>query len=237
MKRDTFLKTLLEMPRLLVLNVMLSCISLWEYLRVIYRYYGNSVFRSSDLSLLRKYLWRNPYRIHKQFLRERGESDLYRYGETPLTTMALLAKKAAITPSDCYLELGCGRGRTCLWLHAFVGCDVVGIDYVPAFIQHADEVVGELGLDKIHFYCRDFLKEPWWDRSTIVYVDATLLDNDEIVQLLRRCEELPLGCRLLAVNLSPTGDYPEESPSWEEELRFTASYLWGKAEVSLSRRI
>lgn len=230
-----FIRSVCELPLLIGMNLMLSFSSLWEYLKVVRRYYGNVSFRRADWALLRAYRWSNPYKIHKHFLQQRGELEVYRYGETWLTTMELLAKEAEVTRDDIYVELGCGRGRSCFWMHSCVGCQVVGIDYVPIFIERATAVVQKLKLKGIRFLCHDFLTEAWV-HGTVFYIDATLLEGEEMAQLVRRCDQLPRGCRVIGVNLSLTTGDPHDVSSWVEEKRLMAPYPWGSSEVGIFRK-
>jgi SAM-dependent methyltransferase len=224
-----------ELPFLIVLNVIVSFVTLWEYMCVVWRYYGNKSFRTADTALLRSYLWHNPYAIHKLFLEQSGEEDVYRYGETFLTTMETLTQQAALTAEDSYLELGCGRGRTCFWVRAFIGCGVTGMDYVPEFIEKAQAVVDKQKLEGMHFYCRNFLSDPW-EPATVIYVDATLLENAEIAQLVKRFNTLPVNTRVIAVNLTLTTGYADTTDKWREEKRLTVPYPWGATEVTVFHR-
>ncbi|MGE3953757.1 MAG: cyclopropane-fatty-acyl-phospholipid synthase family protein [Parachlamydiales bacterium] len=134
-------------------------------LKVIWRYWRRAPFLLDDLRLF----GRNPYRVCRRYLERRGARQVHAYGETPLTTLAEIAKWAGIGPSDCVYELGCGPGRTALWLHHFVGCRVVGIDQVPAFVRRAKRVERE-GLS---FREGDFLQMDYSKASVVsVWDDA-----------------------------------------------------------------
>ncbi|SCA63951.1 hypothetical protein SCG7109_BS_00030 [Chlamydiales bacterium SCGC AG-110-M15] len=111
-----------------------NIIEAWHVCR---RYYHNRLFLKVDLLYVFAYLFRNPYNISKRFLKNLGAENVYAYGETPLTTMDLIAKEASITKDDTVFELGCGRGLTVFWLHCFIGCRVIGIEWVPKFLQKA----------------------------------------------------------------------------------------------------
>ena len=93
-----------------------------------------------DLALLMSYLFQNPYKISKNFLIARHETEIYAYGETPLTSLEKIARSAKLTDRDVVLELGCGRGRTCFWLRSFIGCKVIGVDFIGTFIDKANQV-------------------------------------------------------------------------------------------------
>ena len=63
-----------------------------------------------ERALRRAYRFSNPFAISKAFLKQRGEADVYVYGETPLPVFALIAKECKLGPHDLLVELGCGRG-------------------------------------------------------------------------------------------------------------------------------
>src|SRR4051794_23547579 len=81
----------------------------------IFLYYRNLSFFKIDLLLKALYFFHTPYKVSKKFLQERGSTDLYLYGETPLTTMDSIAKECRILSKDIVYELGCGRGRSAFW--------------------------------------------------------------------------------------------------------------------------
>lgn len=226
---------LLELPMLILVNIIVSIKGFFEYLRVVFRYYSNREFRRADLALLRSYLFVSPYRIHKNFMKSKGETDIYLYGETYITAFAEMADKAGIKPTDTYVELGCGRGRTCFWVHAFKKCTTVGIEYVPAFVEKAQEVIKKYVINGISFSCQNYLTEPL-PNGTVYYIDATLSEGEEIVALIKLFDSLPKGIKVIAVNMSLTGDFPEQRPQWQELDTFTIAFPWGNSEVSIFQK-
>jgi SAM-dependent methyltransferase len=202
---------------------------LFNWLKVVYLYYPNAAFAKIDLTLLCKYIFKNPYRISKQFLIARGEDNPYAYGETPLTTLALIAKNCQFTSADRVIELGCGRGRTCFWLQQFIHCEVLGIDFVPEFIQKANEVKEKCHLTHLAFECADFL-ETDLTGATLIYLYGTCLDEKSIRRLI---EKIGSGTRVVTVS------YPleEYSPQFELIRTFPAAFPWGEAEVFLQLKL
>src|SRR5262245_60931707 len=97
----------------------------WETIR---NYYLKSCrFALCDFLLGIASLFFNPYRI----CRKRGLV----YGETPLVSLHQIATISHLSPNDCWLELGCGRGKGCFWVSQFIGCRTIGIDQVTLFIR------------------------------------------------------------------------------------------------------
>lgn len=211
-----------EFPILVGINLIVSIKYFIEFLKVAKRYYSNKNFRKADLALLRKYILKNPFKIHKRFMEERGEVDVYQYGETFLTSMDTMLKETGVTQNDRYLELGCGRGRTCFWVRCVLDLPTEGIDYVPAFIEIAQKVVEEQHLTGITFRCEDF-NTCDWGNPTVIYIDATLTEGYELGMLIKKFESVPKGTKVIGVNL------PLPHKMWTEKKTFTVPFPWGDA--------
>lgn len=202
-------------------------VTLWdffEWLKVVCLYYWGPFFWI-DMALLSKYFFRSPFLISKRFLQARGESNLYAYGETPLTTMALIARNCQITEGDFVIELGCGRGRACFWLNSFIGCKVKGIDYIPDFIRKAKEV----GPSGATFECADFMQADLSEAS-VIYLYGTCLEDETIKAL---CKKFHKGTKIITVSY-PLTDY---SPEFEVIRSFPARFNWGETEIYLQKRL
>ncbi len=185
-------------------------------------YYGNWKFAKVDLRLLMLYFWKNPFRVSKSYLKSVNASDLYVYGETPLTTMQLICKKAGVTSADSVLELGCGRGRTCFWLREYLGCRVVGIDQVPEFIDHANEIKDYFHIDGLEFLKGDYLTAEWGNPS-VIYLYASNLHTTDIILLSKKMRAMPKSTKVISVS------FP--IPGMIVLRRFQAAFTWGEADV------
>ncbi len=193
-----------------------------EFLLAVTTYYKNTRFAKIDLYLLSRYWLKNPYRIARRFLQVRGDRDLYTYGETPLTTMHLIAVRAGITSADNVLELGCGRGRTCFWLREWLGCGVVGIEQVPAFVETANEVKNRYAIDGVDFVLGDYL-EADWGKPSVIYLYASNLDEGTIALLAKKIAALKEPVKVISVS------FP--IPGMAVQKKFALPFTWGDAEV------
>ncbi|MBA2728246.1 MAG: class I SAM-dependent methyltransferase, partial [Parachlamydiaceae bacterium] len=163
-----------------------------EYSKVVWRYYGHRNFRRWDLALLWGYFLRNPYRICHNYLKEIGMADPYLYGETPLTSLQIIAEHCDLKKEDHVFELGCGRGRGCFWLQAFIGCKVTGIELVPTFVEKANHVKDRFKIDQIEFRHGDIAKANY-DSATVLYLYGTCFEDAFIEQLINKFKKLPKG--------------------------------------------
>lgn len=161
-------------------------------------------------------------------MQEKGEEEIYAYGETPLTTLATIAEAAQLKKEDKVFELGCGRGRGCFWLENFIGCQVVGIDFVPTFIKKADEVRHRFNLSKIAFRCEDLAVSDLAG-ATAVYLYGTCYEDAFIQMLIGKFAKLPSGTKIITVSY-PLSDYTK-LPLFTVTKQFTAPFTWGEAEV------
>lgn len=213
---------------LLWVNFTVFCRNTLEFFKIACRYYGSLTFLKADVALRLMYLFHNPFTISKRFLLKKGEKDVYTYGETPLTTLEAIARQAEIVPSDCVFELGSGRGRACFWLSIFIGCRVVGLEYVPEFVERANRIKNKLKLQNVEFRCTDFFKTDY-SEATVCYLYGTCLDDDSIKKMIAKFSKLKPGTKIITVSY-PLSDYVEK-PLFEIVKHFTASYTWGEADV------
>ncbi|MBA2368642.1 MAG: class I SAM-dependent methyltransferase [Candidatus Protochlamydia sp.] len=223
-----------EYFQLLGLNLKVKALSCLESIKVISKYYSNPAFFKIDLYLLSTYLFNSPFGLSKEFLLQKRELDIYTFGETSLTTMDLISKKCHISVRDVVYELGCGRGRTCFWLNHFIGCRVVGIDYVPAFIQRANQTKAKFNVEEVEFRLEDFIDSDFKE-ATFIYLYGTCYSASFLRRFIKKIEALPQKVKIITVSY-PLTTY-QSSPSFEVIKHFTAPFTWGTAEVYFQQKI
>lgn len=212
------------------IHLKVKCINLAEYLRVIFRYYSHWAFFKIDATLLFSYLCANPFRISKRFLLQKGEPDIYTYGETPLTTLDVISQASGLTSRDVVLEMGCGRGRTCFWLNQFVGCRVIGIEYVPAFIEKAEKVKERFHVQGVEFRLEDLFHADL-KGATVIYLYGTCFSSEQIDRLIEQFIQLPEGTKIITVSYALT-EYQPEAP-FVILKQFPVSLTWGGTTATL----
>jgi SAM-dependent methyltransferase len=217
-----------EILKLWLLNLAVAKRSAVEYAKVVFRYYRNPLFRKADLSLLLQYLFKSPFRISKAFMQGRGAHNIYVYGETPLTTLDKIARECGISKNDTVFELGCGRGRTCFWLACFFGCQAVGIEYIPEFIQKALFVKERCNIANVEFLQEDIL-EADFSAATVIYLYGSNFGDTFLKKLIKKMKSLKEGTKIITVSY-PLNDYAQ-GHLFETQKRFPASFTWGEADV------
>ncbi|MBT3393667.1 MAG: hypothetical protein HN411_00965 [Waddliaceae bacterium] len=215
---------------LVSLYVVVKTKSLIDYLYTVSRYYIRSWrYALADTMIIAAYLWRSPFRIHKNFLIKKGEKDVYTYGETPILTMKKIAEECNITADDTFVELGSGRGRTVLWVNIALGCKSRGIEIVPFFVDNAARICKTLKFHDVIFSKEDMLSCDIID-ATVVYLYEICLEDTILEAMTKKFASLPLGAKVITVSA------PLEAPYLPVTKTFTAKYPWGDAEVFIHRK-
>lgn len=226
------MKKLLEFFRLIGINLLTQCRRLIEFINVLYRYYPNLDFLKLDLSLSLPYFFKSPYAIHKKFLQRQGAEDIYTYGETPLTTLDKISQKVGLTSQDAVFDLGCGPGRTSLWLHSFISCRVIGIEQIPIFVERAQSVAQRFNLKGIEFHLGDIRDFDYSDAS-VIYLYGTCFDEEFLAPLIEKMRRLGKDSKIITVSYS-LNEFTSE-PYFEVIKQFPARFTWGEAMVFVQR--
>lgn len=224
----------IEYLQLLWINLLVKGRNLIEFVKTASRYYSHLSFLKVDLSLLLSYCFISPFKISKDFLIRKGEKEIYAYGETPLTTLEQIAEKCDFSPKDKVIELGCGRGRSCFWLNHFIGCSVIGIDYIPEFIEKANQIKQRFDVSGVQFRLEDMVRSDL-SEATVIYLYGTCLEEDSIRKIIANIEKAPPGTKVISVSY-PLTDYVS-SPSLEVMRVFPAKFTWGIGDVYLHYRV
>jgi SAM-dependent methyltransferase len=227
---ESVLATFKEYLELIAVNLKVKFVNLVDYLKVVVNYYSNPFFLKIDSYLMLSYLFNNPFGVSKQFLLNKGAKDIYTYGETPLATLDYIAQECCLSTKDTVFELGCGRGRTCFWLNQFIGCSVIGIDYVPQFIERANRVKAKFNVKGVEFRLEDLLKSDLTS-ATVIYLYGTCFSASFIQVLIKRFASLPPGTKIITVSYALAHYAPDSG--FEVLKRFSAPFTWGAADVYL----
>jgi SAM-dependent methyltransferase len=199
-----------------------------EELKIRRRFYSHPFFKTVDQALCSYYFLNNPYRISKRFLQQRGEKNLYAYGETPLTSLEKIAKQCGLGPADHLLELGCGTGRGAFFLTSLIGCKVTGIEWIGEFVKKAQELKQTFDVKGAHFQCEDMMQCDM-SSASFIYLYGTNLEEAEIERLLICFSKMKKGAKLISVSY-PLTDYSDRFLLLKQ---FSIPYPWGVAEVFL----
>lgn len=209
---------------LLILNLLVKIRNFVEFCWDCRHYYCNVLFLKIDFLLFLFYLFRNPFKVSKRYLLQRGEKEVYTYGETPLKEWEKIALECRLSQEDIVFDLGCGRGRTIFWLHCFVGCKAVGIERVPFFVRKASNIKNYMHLCDVDFFEKDILDVDF-SCATMIYLSGTCMETEVIEKLLERFESLSEGARVVTISY-PLTAYKANS-TLRLEKTVPISFNWG----------
>lgn len=192
-------------------------------------FYWKERFKEVDLKFSKIFSFQNPYRISRKYLQEKGEKEIHVYGETPLTTLRLIAEECGIKSSDFVIEMGCGRGRSCFFLSEYLGCKVHGIERIGKFVDTARKVAKESHCQNISFANED-MAESDLGSASVIYLYGSSLSDEEISVLIKKFEKVSPSTKIITVSY-PLSDY---SKKFNTSKKFSASFPWGDAVVYLN---
>lgn len=198
-----------------------------EYVKVRRRYYNDRLFRSIDqhLSMI------DPFHISKEYLRAQSASNVYQYGETPLTTLEHIAKTFGIGKEKTLIDMGCGRGRGSFFLARFMQCNVIGIERIPLFIDYALQVLMRYPLPNLQFIRGNMLEYDAY-QVDYLYMYQTMLAESAIKQFLETIKALNKPPQIITVSY-PLSEYDS---AFIIKGHLYGEYLFGQTDVYLNQR-
>lgn len=193
-------------------------------------FYKNPLFKKVDTALKQAYRKLNPYTVCRQFMQSQKRRDVHVYGETPLSAIYQALKDCKVGPHDHFVDLGCGRGRTCLFVSSYFGCKVSGVEIVPVFCSKA-EAIGKLLPSPPHFFKQDMLTFNL-DEATFIYFYGLCLTEEEFAEQITRLESTKKEAKVITVSF-PLSDY---SAFFSTLLSYQTHFPWGKTTVFVNSR-
>ncbi|MBN1914587.1 MAG: class I SAM-dependent methyltransferase [Parachlamydiales bacterium] len=200
-----------------------------EQLKTIFFYYRKLYFLLCDLSLSIVYLFFNPYRISKRYLKKKRAFNIYAYGETPLTTLEKIFQAFEITKQDCFYELGCGRGKGSFWAATFWKCHVIAIEQIFIFYNIARSIQRLFHIKNIEFHHGDFL-EADYSKANVIYLYGTIMQEEEIHRFIRNASFLSSDTKIITISF-PLSDY---SNDFYVKKEISVAFPWGTTSAYLN---
>jgi SAM-dependent methyltransferase len=128
---------------------------------------------------------------------------------------------AAVEPSDVFVDVGSGEGRTAALVSLLAGATVVGIEVQPALVAAARELASRLRLARVSFVEADAADLPAAARAGSVFFLNCPFSGDRLARLLARLEPV---ARARALRLCFV-DLPLPPCPWLEPVTPPASDL------------
>ncbi len=193
-----------------------------DFVKTVFRYYRKPKFALVDSTLLLRYFFKSPYRIGREYKSSEP------YGETPLVTLDTILSHCPIGPDDVAFELGCGRARACFWLSLYKGYKTVGIEYIPAFVERAEQLAKFYDVKNIEFRLGDILTADL-SEATWIYLFGSALPDETITKLTKRLEKLKPGTKIITIS------YPLSAYTSNDIIKVNqtldVSFPWGETQA------
>lgn len=158
------------------------------------------------------------------------DDDTLTYGETRWTTFLEIADALALSPQDRFIDLGCGAGFLCLLVSQAYGVPATGVDLIEGFIENAQALVTDLGLQNIDYRRADFFQMDFLP-YTVFYATCTCFPEHYRQRLAEKFRPVRSGCRIITVT------YPLQA-SWLRPVKsIKCRYSWGNDTVYICERI
>jgi hypothetical protein len=187
-----------------------------DRLKAVRHYYKSPKFALIDLSFGFISLFINPYRTCRKFLQKKGSANIHAYGETPYATYQKIVTECGIGSEDIWMEMGAGRGKGCFWLTHFVGCQVIGVEWIPQF-----------GFIASLFKKIFRVKKLQWIPSDIEQVN---LNEATVIYLYGLWPELKIKPGVKVISIS------EPLEGYKILKRFWVRFPWGRTSAYLQEK-
>ncbi len=167
------------------------------------RYFKTASFTPKALPFEQKLhnrFWEWFYRVDTYGIIESDAPEFGRYEPTPYLLMNEILNRLDITPSDHYVDIGCGKGRSLILASQRKMAQVIGIDYDQNLINTADTNVSRLRrlYSPVQLFCgqaqdfdyrhitKIFMYNPFGPRilkEVIGLIEKTLADNPRDIKI------------------------------------------------------
>lgn len=156
-------------------------------------------------------------RAHSRFCERVYGRDLGQHGMMDMAELEFLATR--LLPNSSLLEIGCGSGHIAEYLHDYLSCTVLGLDYSEVAITQARDRTLDRA-EALSFECVDLKSDPvpTGPYDGIIAVDAIyFLDFGDAIRKLNQRLSAPGKLFVTATQYSPDGD-PASGPPGHIQL-------------------
>lgn len=221
------LKRLLEIPWLLLVGWGNHFWNLGLWLQEIRRYYWLWPVAKADIYWMLEYGFRSPFAISRKATRK-GDlpSDLTVYGETPWPTLEKICEAAQLRSEQLFVDLGCGTGRTLLFVSLWYGCNTLGYEIIERFVDKFAWLQHKL---KLKTQAR-MKNENWLDvelEGDVFLLVGSCYSDAHLAEATTKLQALPPGKVVVSVSYAIEG--------LERINEFEAPFSWGKGTVYVQR--
>lgn len=220
-----------EIPGLLLLNWGNHFWNFGLWLQEIWRFYRSWPLFRADLLWMLEYGFKSPFDFSRLFSQEHPKlSDLSVYGETPWTTLDTICQQIGLCSEDRFVDLGCGTGRTLLFVHYRYGCQALGYELVPQFVakfrwlQHRLKLGAAVDIQERNWLATDLA-------GTVFFLVGSCYSDAHLEAARQKLLKLPEGSQIVSIS------YPITGPGIILQEEFQAPFSWGRGTVYIQQKI
>ncbi len=222
---EFFFLTFWIFPRVILFSFM-------EERKVRRLFYKKTAFKAADQLLKKLYYLKSSYSIYRKYAKSRGLSSLDFYGETPLTVFHQMFQNGGLSRNDCFVDLGCGRGRGVFFATTIWGCNSIGIERVPVFCKKAQEIslllASQSHIKPPKIFCEE-IGSFNLTLGSFFYFYAICMEEEDLIASISHLEKILSGSKLITVSFPIT----EYSNSFSLLSSWESTYPWGKTDIFL----
>lgn len=223
------LKRIFEWPWLMLLGWGNHFWNLGIWIQEVRRYYWLWPVAKADIYWMLEYGLRSPFAISRRATRKnRLPEDLAVYGETPWTTLERICEAAQLRSEQRFVDLGCGTGRTLLFVSIWYGCNSLGYELVERFVEKFAWLQHKLNLKEQ----AQIKAENWLDaelEGDVFLLVGSCYSDRHLQEATHKLQHLPPGKIVVSVS------YPIAGLTLQEE--FEAAFSWGKGTVYVQQTV
>lgn len=215
---------------LFYINIKNAIYNFFLFIIEVISFYGNEKLRKIDIELLKTYALKDQFSIaveEGRMLFPDSKEEMT-YGEAIWKSIDKVLKFIDPKEGQKFYDLGCGIGRICFFANVEYGLDTKGIELIPTFVDNAQKIAFKYNLKNI-----DFLETNWLDYdlkdADIIYIAATCLEDETLVELEKKIEQLQEGTYIISVS------HQLHSPKIRLIKEMYLPFSWGKADVFISK--
>lgn len=227
----TFLRSLLEWPWLLLLNLWNHFYTFALWLQEVRQFYRYPPLIKADLLWMLDYALSSPFALsRKATQKEALPEDLTVYGETPWTTLETLCKAVNLNENDVFVELGCGTGRNLLFVPLMFACKAQGYELVTRFVDKLRWLLHATQLDSsVEVFCQNWF-EADLSQGTVFFLVGTCYSDTHLQLASEKLKAVAMGSRMMTVS------WPLPEAEFELLQSIELAFSWGKGTVYIQRR-
>ena len=194
------------------------------------RYDNDRFFKVVDTLLLEMYRKDSPYRLSRNYLKAKGEKQVYVYGETPRYVFEKIFSRWGPFRGEMFVDLGSGTGRALFMGALMFSGRYLGIEQIPQFVEKALQLRRRYSLKGVEFIEGDYKKISLAQGDLFYYF--CLCESDEDVRNM--CDKFAVECKKKARWITVSFPLSDIDERFTVKDKIKGIFPWGKSFLYLN---